>query len=241
MAVSFRAEPVSWSPRRAAVRVGKTTISQLVSRMYDASSGQVLVGDHDVREVTPAVAPGPDQVVTATPHEFHDTIRANLVYAAPSRRTEAQLWAALAGGPDRTSRGSRCPMGSTRTRATARYRRPGGEKQRLAVARLPLKAPCPSSILDEAAAASRRQSPKVALRYRPLTEALTGRVRRLAIAHRSSTVSRCLIGSWSSTVARIGGKRDAPAAGRQPGCTRSCTKRSSSASHRLPGHATISV
>ena len=180
--VSFRAEPGELVALVGPSGAGKTTISQLVSRMYDASSGQVLVGDHDVREVTQQSLRDRIGVVTQDAHMFHDTIRANLVYAAPSA-TEAQLWAALRAAQIAPLVES-LPDGLDTVVGDRGYRLSGGEKQRLAVARLLLKAP-PIVILDEATAHLDSES-EVALQT-ALDQALAGRT-SLVIAHRLSTV-----------------------------------------------------
>jgi ATP-binding cassette subfamily B protein len=150
--------------------------------MYDASSGQVLVGDHDVREVTQQSLRDRIGVVTQDAHMFHDTIRANLVYAAPSA-TEAQLWAAIRAAQIAPLVES-LPDGLDTVVGDRGYRLSGGEKQRLAVARLLLKAP-PIVILDEATAHLDSES-EVALQT-ALDQALAGRT-SLVIAHRLSTV-----------------------------------------------------
>ena len=161
---------------------GKTTISQLVPRLYDVDSGAVLVGGVDVRDATTASLRDAVGVVTQEAHLFHDTIRVNLLYARPGA-TDEQLWDALrrarieplvASLPDRldTVVGERG------------HRLSGGEKQRLAIARLLLKAPG-VVILDEATAHLDSDS-ELAVQ-RALDEALTDRT-ALVIAHRLSTI-----------------------------------------------------
>ncbi len=161
---------------------GKTTISQLVPRIYDARSGAVLVGGHDVRGLTQQSLHDAIGVVSQDAHMFHDTIGENLRYARPGA-TDAELWRAareaqieplIRSLPDRmdTVVGDRG------------YRLSGGEKQRLAIARVLLKAPA-VVILDEATA--HLDSESEAAVQDALASALTGRT-SLVIAHRLSTI-----------------------------------------------------
>jgi ATP-binding cassette subfamily B protein len=180
--VSFRAEPGELVALVGPSGAGKTTISQLVPRMYDVRAGQVLVGGHDVRTVTQQSLRDRIGVVSQEAHMFHDTIRGNLLYAKPSA-TEQQLWEAVDAAqigelvrslPDRldTLVGDRG------------YRLSGGEKARLAIARLLLKAPA-IVILDEATA--HLDSESEAAVQEALAHALAGRT-SLVIAHRLSTI-----------------------------------------------------
>ncbi|HET6818123.1 MAG TPA: ABC transporter ATP-binding protein [Mycobacteriales bacterium] len=180
--VSFRAEPGQLVALVGPSGAGKTTISQLVTRMYDVQSGAVLVGGHDVRRITLQSLRDAVGVVTQDAHMFHDTIRNNLLYARPDA-TDDELWAAVDAAqigelvrdlPDRldTLVGDRG------------YRLSGGEKQRLAIARLLLKAPS-IVVLDEATA--HLDSESEAAVQRALKTALEGRT-SLVIAHRLSTV-----------------------------------------------------
>ncbi len=180
--VSFRAEPGELVALVGPSGAGKTTISQLVSRMYDVTSGEVLVGGEDVRAVTQQSLRDRIGVVTQDAHMFHDTIRANLMYAAPSA-AEAQLWAALEAAQIAPLVQS-LPDGLDTVVGDRGYRLSGGEKQRLAIARLLLKAP-PIVILDEATAHLDSES-EVAVQA-ALDRALSGRT-SLVIAHRLSTV-----------------------------------------------------
>lgn len=161
---------------------GKTTISQLVPRIYDVDSGAVLVGGHDVRDVTLQSLRDAIGVVAQDAHLFHDTIRANLLYARPDA-SEQELIAALRAAQifDLVDR---LPQGLDTVVGDRGHRLSGGEKQRLAIARVLLKAPA-VVILDEATAHLDSES-EVAVQ-RALGEALRGRT-SLVIAHRLSTI-----------------------------------------------------
>ncbi len=161
---------------------GKTTITALVSRMYDPNDGAVLIGGHDLRDVTLDSLHEVVGVVTQDAHLFHDTIRANLLYARPSATEQelveaceaAQIWDLISVLPD----------GLDTIVGDRGYRLSGGEKQRVALARLLLKAPS-IVVLDEATAHLDSES-EVAVQH-ALSAALRGRT-SLVIAHRLSTV-----------------------------------------------------
>jgi ATP-binding cassette subfamily B protein len=161
---------------------GKSTIVNLVPRLYDVTSGAVRVGGVDVRQATLASLRDTIGVVSQDAHLFHDTIRANLLYARPGA-TEEELWSALTGARIAALVAS-LPDGLDTVVGDRGYRMSGGEKQRLAIARVLLKAPA-VVILDEATAHLDSES-EVAVQH-ALDTALAGRT-SLVIAHRLSTI-----------------------------------------------------
>ena len=180
--VSFRADAGRLVALVGPSGAGKTTISQLVPRVYDADSGAVLVGGIDVRDLTMQSLRDRIGVVAQDPHLFHDSIRANLLYARPDATEEdlvealraAQIWDLISG----------LPQGLDTVVGDRGYRLSGGEKQRLAIARVLLKAPA-IVILDEATAHLDSESEGAV--QRALAAALQGRT-SLVIAHRLSTI-----------------------------------------------------
>ena len=161
---------------------GKTTITHLVARLYDPRSGKITIGGTDIKGVTQDSLHDAIGVVTQDAHMFHDTIRANLSYAKPGA-TEAevieacqaaQIWSLISTLPD----------GLDTIVGDRGYRLSGGEKQRIALARLLLKAPS-VVVLDEATA--HLDSESEAAVQRALKTALAGRT-SLVIAHRLSTI-----------------------------------------------------
>ncbi|MGH3254309.1 MAG: ABC transporter ATP-binding protein [Streptosporangiaceae bacterium] len=181
--VSFRAAPGTLTALVGPSGAGKTTITQLISRLYDVTAGTIRVAGHDVREVTQASLRAAIGVVPQDPHMFHDSIRANLGYARPDASEQdmiealrsAQLWDHLV---------STLPGGLDTIVGDRGYRLSGGEKARLAIARLLLKAPA-IVILDEATA--HLDSESEAAVQRAMKTALSGRT-SVVIAHRLSTI-----------------------------------------------------
>jgi ATP-binding cassette subfamily B protein len=180
--VSFRAAPGQMIALVGPSGAGKTTISQLVPRIYDASAGRVLVGGRDVRTVTQQSLRDRIGVVSQEAHMFHDTIRANLLYAAPDASDE-QIWAAIEAAQI-ADLVHGLPDGLDTVVGDRGYRLSGGEKARLAIARLLLKQP-EIVILDEATA--HLDSESEAAVQEALGNALEGRT-SLVIAHRLSTI-----------------------------------------------------
>jgi len=161
---------------------GKSTLTAMVARLYDPTSGAIRVNGVDLRTVSFASLRDTVSVVTQDAHLFHDTIRANLLYAAPSA-SDADIESAL-----RAARiwdlVERLPSGLDTVVGDRGHRLSGGEKQRIAIARLLLKGPR-LVVLDEATAHLDSES-EVAVQ-RALDTALEGRT-SLVIAHRLSTV-----------------------------------------------------
>jgi ATP-binding cassette subfamily B protein len=180
--VSFAAAPGQLVALVGPSGAGKTTISQLVPRIYDVRSGSVQVGGRDVRTVTQQSLRDVIGVVSQDAHLFHDTIAANLRYARPEA-TEEQLWEALAAA-DIADKIAGLPERLDTVVGDRGYRLSGGEKQRVAIARLLLKAP-PIVILDEATAHLDSESERAV--QNALAVALRGRT-SLVIAHRLSTI-----------------------------------------------------
>ena len=163
---------------------GKTTVSALVNRLYDVSAGAVLVGGEDVRELQMQSLHQAIGTVTQDAHLFHDTIRANLLYAKPDA-TETDMLAACRSAQI-ADMITALPGGFDTVVGDRGYRLSGGEKQRIALARLLLKAPR-IVILDEATAHLDSES-EVAVQL-ALDSALEGRT-SIVIAHRLSTIRR---------------------------------------------------
>jgi len=161
---------------------GKTTISHLIPRLYDVRAGAIRINGVDVRDATLASIRAIVGVVTQDAHMFHDTIRANLLYARPGA-SETELFEAIRAAqilPLITS----LPDGLDTLVGDRGYRLSGGEKQRIAIARLLLKAP-DVVVLDEATAHLDSES-EMAVQI-ALKTALAGRT-SVVIAHRLSTV-----------------------------------------------------
>jgi ATP-binding cassette, subfamily B, bacterial len=180
--VSFTAEPGQLVALVGPSGAGKTTISQLLPRLYDVTAGSISINGTDVRDVTFASLTDTIGVVTQDAHLFHETIRENLLFAKPDA-TESELEAALSGAQIATMV-SLLPDGMDTVVGDRGYRLSGGEKQRLAIARILLKAP-EVVVLDEATA--HLDSESEAAVQKALATALMGRT-SLVIAHRLSTV-----------------------------------------------------
>ncbi|MGI5222293.1 ABC transporter ATP-binding protein [Nocardia sp. CA-290969] len=180
--ISLRAEPGELIALVGSSGAGKSTIAQLVSRLYDVDSGSVRLGGTDVRELSTASIRETVGLVTQDGHLFHDTIRANLLLADPDA-DENQLWDALTRARLRDLVAS-LPDGLDTVVGERGYRLSGGERQRLTIARLLLKQPR-VVILDEATASL--DSTSEAAVQAALNEALQDRT-ALVIAHRLSTV-----------------------------------------------------
>ena len=180
--VTFTAAPGQLVALVGPSGAGKTTITHLVSRLYDASAGAVRIGGHDVRGVTMDSLRATIGVVTQDAHLYHDSIRANLLYARPEA-TDDELDEAMRAAQIHDLVAS-LPDGLDTVVGDRGYRMSGGEKQRLAIARLLLKAPS-VVVLDEATAHLDSES-EVAVQ-RALKTALAGRT-SIVIAHRLSTI-----------------------------------------------------
>ena len=161
---------------------GKTTLTQLVPRLYDPTLGTVRIDGHDLRDLTQDSVRQAIGVVSQDPHLFHDTVGVNLRYARPDA-TDAELVEAC-----RAARIhhviAALPDGYDTIVGERGYRLSGGEKQRLAIARMLLKDPA-IVILDEAT--SHLDSENEALVQQALAHALEGRS-SIVIAHRLSTI-----------------------------------------------------
>jgi ATP-binding cassette subfamily B protein len=163
---------------------GKSTISGLIPRLYDVTKGSISIDGINVKDITLDSLRNEIGVVTQDSHMFHDTIEANLRYARPdatlaqiqSACEAAQMWEFI----------SALPNGLETIVGERGHRLSGGEKQRLAIARLLLKAPS-IVILDEATA--HLDSENEALVQAALEHALVGRT-SIVIAHRLSTVQK---------------------------------------------------
>jgi len=180
--LSFEIRPGQLAALVGPSGAGKTTITYLMPRLYDPTEGRITLDGHDLRGVTQESLAQQIGMVTQETYLFHDTVRANLLYARPDA-TQAELEVAcqaanihdfIAGLPD----------GYDTVVGERGYRLSGGEKQRLAIARVILKDPC-LLILDEAT--SHLDSHSEALIQAALGPLLAGRT-SLVIAHRLSTI-----------------------------------------------------
>ena len=182
--ISFMAPAGSLTALVGPSGAGKTTISSLLPRLYDVTSGAIRVGGDDIRELRVDSLRNSIGVVTQDAHMFHDSIAANLRYAKSDASEvemegacrSAQIWEMI----------QSLPNGLDTVVGERGHRLSGGEKQRLAIARLLLKAPR-IVILDEATA--HLDSENEALVQEALATALKDRT-SIVIAHRLSTVRR---------------------------------------------------
>ena len=180
--ISFVVEPGTITALVGPSGAGKTTISALLPRLYDVTDGSITVDGIDIRDVTGTSLRKSIGVVLQDSHLFHDTIAANLKYAKPDATLEemksacqsAQIWDLI----------QSLPNGLETMVGDRGHRLSGGEKQRLAIARLLLKSPS-IVILDEAT--SNLDSENEAFVQAALKEALKGRT-SIVIAHRLSTI-----------------------------------------------------
>ncbi|GHC49062.1 ABC transporter ATP-binding protein [Streptomyces violaceochromogenes] len=180
--LSFRAEPGQTVALVGSSGAGKSTIAQLMPRLYDTDEGAVRIGGVDVRDLTAGSLRQTLGMVTQDGHLFHDTVRANLLLTRPEA-TEDELWDALRRARlDDLVRS--LPDGLDTVVGERGYRLSGGERQRMTIARL-LLARQRVVILDEATA--HLDNTSEAAVQEALTEALEGRT-AVVIAHRLSTV-----------------------------------------------------
>lgn len=182
--VTFHADPGSLTALVGPSGAGKSTITSLLTRLYDPTSGAVRIGGVDLREIATQDLRAAVGVVTQDAHLFHETIGENLRYARPGASDE-ELHAACEAAQIMTLI-EQLPDGFDTVVGDRGYRLSGGEKQRLALARLFLKAPR-IVVLDEATAHLDSESERLV--QRALDNALEGRT-SVVIAHRLSTIRR---------------------------------------------------
>ncbi|WP_370500000.1 ABC transporter ATP-binding protein [Mycolicibacterium sp. jd] len=180
--ISFTAQPGQVVALVGPSGAGKSTIASLAARLYDVHSGAIRLNGTDIRDVTFASLKDTVGMVTQDGHLFHESIRANLMLAAPEA-TDDELWAAL-----RRARlddvVAAMPDGLDTVVGERGYRLSGGQRQRLTIARVLLASP-QVVILDEATASLDSESEAAV--QQALAEALKGRT-SIVIAHRLSTV-----------------------------------------------------
>jgi ATP-binding cassette, subfamily B, bacterial len=161
---------------------GKTTLTYLIPRLYDPTDGRITLDGHDLRDLTLATLSGAVGMVTQETYLFHDSLRNNLLYARPSATEAEMIAAAQAAHIHDFIMG--LPNGYDTVAGERGYRLSGGEKQRIALARVILKDPR-ILVLDEATSSLDSQSE--ALIQAALKTVMRGRT-SIVIAHRLSTI-----------------------------------------------------
>ena len=182
--ITLRVDPGTMLALVGPSGAGKTTLSTMVARLYDPTSGAVRIAGLDLRQVRQASLHRAVGVVTQDAHLFHDTVRANLLYARPDA-SEAELFDALRAAHVEPLV-QRLPEGLDTVVGERGHRLSGGEKQRVAIARLLLRSPR-IVVLDEATA--HLDSESEAAVQQALDSAMAGRT-SIVIAHRLSTVRK---------------------------------------------------
>jgi len=180
--ISFRVDPGQLVALVGPSGAGKTTLTYLIPRLYDPTAGRILIDGHDLRQVTLASLSAQVGMVTQETHLFHDTIRTNLLYARLDA-TQADLEAACQAANIHDFIAA-LPEGYDTVVGERGYRLSGGEKQRLAIARVILKDPR-ILVLDEAT--SHLDSESEMLIQEALKRVMAGRT-SIVIAHRLSTI-----------------------------------------------------
>lgn len=180
--VSFTVEPGQLAALVGPSGAGKTTVTYLLPRLYDPTAGRIAVDNIDIRDVTLESLAAQIGMVTQEAYLFHDTIRANLLYARPDATDGEIVSAARAANIHDFI--SQLPEGYDTIVGERGYRLSGGEKQRIAIARVLLKDPC-ILVLDEATSSLDSQSE--ALIQAALERLMVGRT-SIVIAHRLSTI-----------------------------------------------------